>query len=42
MAALSLVVNASGVGTPSVTALLMPEEIDSAAIMTPNYRPAGK
>jgi len=39
MAAMSLVVNAAGAATSSVTVLLTPEEIDSASKMTPIYSP---
>jgi uncharacterized protein with GYD domain len=40
-AAFSLVVNASGAVTGSVTPLMSPEDIDAAAAMTPSYRPPG-
>ena len=40
-AALSLTVNAAGAATAKVTVLLTPEEIDTAAKKTPNYRPPG-
>ena len=40
-AAFSLIVNASGAVTGSVTPLMSPEDIDAAAAMTPSYRPPG-
>jgi uncharacterized protein with GYD domain len=40
-AAFSLVVNASGAVTGSVTPLMSPEDIDAAASKTPSYRPPG-
>jgi uncharacterized protein with GYD domain len=40
-AAFSLVVNASGAATGSVTPLMSPEDIDAAASKTPSYRPPG-
>lgn len=40
-AAASLVANASGAVTVSVTVLLTPEDIDEAAKKTPDYRPPG-
>ena len=42
MAAASLVANASGASTVSVTVLLTVEEIDTAAKMHPSYRPPGQ
>ena len=40
-AAFSLVVNASGAVTGSVTPLMLPEDIDAAASKTPSYRRPG-
>ena len=42
MAAVSLIVNSAGAATVKVTALLTPEEIDSAVKKTPTYRPPGR
>ena len=42
VAALSLIVNASGAATSTVTVLLTPEEIDAAVKKTADYRPPGK
>jgi uncharacterized protein with GYD domain len=39
MAALSMMVNAAGAATSTVTVLLRPEEIDAAAKITATYRP---
>jgi uncharacterized protein with GYD domain len=39
MAALSMMVNAAGAATSTVTVLLSPEEIDAAAKITATYRP---
>ena len=39
MAALNLVINASGAGRASTTALLTPEEVDEATRKPINYRP---
>ena len=40
-AAFSLVVNASGAVTGSVTPLMTAEDLDAAASKTPSYRPPG-
>jgi uncharacterized protein with GYD domain len=42
VSAVSLTINSSGVVTTSTTVLITPEEIDSAAKKTVNYRPPGK
>lgn len=42
MAALSLVVNASGTGDTKVVVLMTPEEMDEAVKKTVNYRPPGQ
>jgi len=40
-AGLSLITNAGGAVTVSVTVLLTPEEMDAAAQLSPDYRPPG-
>lgn len=40
-AALSLVINASGAVSITLTPLLSPEDLDAAAKKTPSYRPPG-
>jgi uncharacterized protein with GYD domain len=42
MAALALNVSASGLVSVKTTALLAPEEIDTASKKTPSYRPPGQ
>ena len=42
VAALSLIVNASGAATSTVTVLLTPEEVDTAVKKTADYRQPGK
>jgi uncharacterized protein with GYD domain len=42
VAALSLIVNASGAITVKVTVLLTPEEMDAVVKKTASYRPPGK
>jgi len=42
MAALALLVAASGVINMKTTVLMTPEEVDKAAKKTPTYRPPGK
>lgn len=41
-AGMSMMVNASGAATSSVTVLLTPEEVDRATQMTVDYRPPGQ
>ncbi len=41
VAALSLIVNATGAASAKVTVLLTPEEIDAATKKAPSYRPPG-
>ncbi len=41
MAAVALVVGATGAVSIRTTVLMTPEEIDEAAKMTPDYRPPG-
>jgi uncharacterized protein with GYD domain len=42
MAALSMIVNATGAATCRTTVLLTPEELDAAAKKTPSYTPPGQ